>query len=277
MTKLLSEPLLPFGALVDIDLRDVDDIVETELLRLFREHYLLLFRDQSLDAAGHRRLMERLGPVPADDDGLVSNDPTVGLQGSGRLAFHSDLAFAAEPDLGASLYALDLVAGGSTTSFASGILAYERLPRPLQDRIAGLSALSVWPIDQSGRNHACEANAGLPRYEHPVVWPHYATGQPVLYLTEMQTDSIVGLPEEESEALIEELFGYLYAPETVYTHTWRNGDLAIFDNRALQHSRPDVSGVGTRTLRRMTLARQGFFEQFPQFKPIDGFATATEV
>jgi hypothetical protein len=31
-----------------------------------------------------------------------------------------------------------------------------------------------------------------------------------------------------------------------------------------------------RTLRRMTLARQGFFEQFPQFKPIDGFATATE-
>jgi taurine dioxygenase len=139
-----------------------------------------------------------------------------------------------------------------------------------------MSSLSVWPTDQSGRNRACDANANLPRYEHPVVWPHHATGDPVLYISEMHTDSIVGLPEDESDALIAELFGYLYSPETVYTHTWRNGDLAIFDNRSLQHSRPDVSGVGRRTLSRVTLAQQSFFEQFPQFKPIDGFATAID-
>ena len=67
--------------------------------------------------------MERLGPVPADDDGLVSNDPTVGLQGSGRLAFHSDLAFAAEPDLGASLYALDLVPGDAVLNVSDADVA----------------------------------------------------------------------------------------------------------------------------------------------------------
>jgi alpha-ketoglutarate-dependent taurine dioxygenase len=130
MTDLLSavripfEPLSPFGALVDIDAsRDVNEAVAGDLLQLFRVHYLLLLRDQDLDTDGHRRVLEWLGPVPPDD-GLVSNDPAVGLQGSGRLAFHSDLAFAAEPDLAVSLYALDLVAGTSTTSFANGALAY---------------------------------------------------------------------------------------------------------------------------------------------------------
>jgi taurine dioxygenase len=103
-----------------------------------------------------------------------------------------------------------------------------------------------------------------------------ATGKPVLYLSEMHTDSIVGLAEEESETLIEELFGYLFMPGTIYTHRWRNGDLAIFDNRAIQHSRPDVSAVGPRTLRRITLAEQSLFEQYPQFKLIDGFAVATD-
>jgi taurine dioxygenase len=271
------EPLVPFGALVDLDAGDALDEATAEGLRhLFQTHYLLLFRDQTLDPAQNRRLMEVFGPVPEEDDPLVSNDPEVGLQGDGRLAFHSDLAFAPEPDLGLSLYALDLVPDTSTTVFANGVLAYVRLPPSLKDRLEGLRALSVWPLDQSRRNRLVEENANLPRCEHPVVWDHPDTGEPVLYLTEMQTDSIVGLPEDESEALIEELFGHLYAGENLYTHSWRNGDLAIIDNRALQHSRPDVSGVGRRTLRRTTLARQTFFEQFPQFKPVDGFATAVD-
>jgi taurine dioxygenase len=271
------EPLVPFGALVDLDAGEALDEATAEGLRhLFRTHYLLLFRDQTLDPAQNRRLMELLGPVPEEDDPLVSNDPEVGLQGDGRLAFHSDLAFAPEPDLGLSLYALDLVPDTSTTVFANGVLAYEQLPPNLKDRLEGLWALSVWPLDQSRRNRSEEENANLPRCEHPVVWAHHSTGEPVLYVTEMQTDSIVGLPEDESEALIEELFGHLYAGENLYTHSWRNGDLAIIDNRALQHSRPDVSGVGRRTLRRTTLARRTFFEQFPQFKPVDGFATAVD-
>jgi taurine dioxygenase len=272
------EPLVPFGALIDLDAgEELDEATGAALRQLFSTHYLLLFRDQTLDAAQNRRLMELFGPVPEEDDPLVSNDPEVGLQGGGRLAFHSDLAFAPEPDLGLSLYALDLVPDTSTTVFANGVLAYERLPLSLKGRVEGMSALSVWPLDQSRRNRSGEGNANLPRCEHPVVWAHHATGEPVLYLTEMQTDSIVGLPEDESEALIEELFGHLYAGENLYTHSWRNGDLAIIDNRALQHSRPDVSRVGRRTLRRTTLARQTFFEQFPQFKPVDGFATVVDI
>jgi taurine dioxygenase len=263
-------PLSPFGAEVFADLgKPMTKTQAGEFIRLFREHKVLLARCQQLDEAAQKRVMSYLGPVPSDACGLTSNDPTVGLQGDIKLAFHSDLAFAAEPDLGASLFAVNLVDDASSTSFANGVLAYRALPQALKDTIDGLEALSAWALDQTRRNRAAGLKPDDPRAAHPIAWNHPATGEPILYLTEMQTDCIVGLPEDQSEALIAELFGYLFAPEHILTHTWRNGDLVIWDNLATQHARRDISQVGTRTLRRVSIARRSFFEQFPQFAPKD--------
>jgi taurine dioxygenase len=276
MTDLIPHrALTPFGAELDFDFSGALDKAQAgELIRLFRRHKVLIARNQHLDEAAHKKVMSYLGPVPSDATGLTSNDPNVGMQGDIKLAFHSDLAFAPEPDLGASLFALDLVADASSTSFVNGALVYERLPETLRRRIDQLEALSVWPLDQTRRNRAAGLKANDPRATHPLVWNHPATGEPILYLTEMQTDSIVGLADDESEALIAELFGHLFAPESILTHTWRNGDLVIWDNLATQHGRKDISQVGVRTLRRVSIARRSFFEQFPELAPKDlkGFA-----
>ncbi len=71
----------------------------------------------------------------------------------------------------------------------------------------------------------------------------------------------------ESDALIKELFDYLYRPENIYEHRWHNGDFLVIDNLALQHARDDVSDVGERTLQRVVVARKSFFELCPQFNP----------
>jgi taurine dioxygenase len=269
MSNTISwKPLSPFGAVLDLDLsKELTAAQAADFLQLFRQHYLLVLRGQNLDEAQQKKVMSYLGPVPSDAVGLTSNDPNVGLQGSIQLAYHSDLSFAAEPDLGASLFAVDLVNDASSTSFASGTRAYASLPEALKERLRGLKALNIWSIDQTGRNHVSSLKDSDPRSTHPVVWEHPATGERVLYVTEMQTDSIIGLPAAESEALIKELFGYLYAPDNIVEHRWRVGDLAIWDNRALQHARKDVSQVGIRTLRRVSIARRSFFDQFPQFRP----------
>ena len=271
MAELIPcKPLQPFGAELTIDLgKPLTKVQAGELIRLYRQHKVLLVRNQNLDEAAQKRVMGYLGPVPSDASGLTSNDPTVGMQGDIKLAFHSDLSFAPEPDLGASLFAVDLVDGASSTSFINGALVYQQLPQALKDRIDNLEAISAWPLDQTRRNRASQLNPEDPRSAHPVVWNHPATGEPILYLTEMQTDCIVGLPEAESEALIAELFGYLFAPQNILTHHWRNGDLVIWDNLATQHARKDISQVGIRTLRRVSLARRSFFEQFPQLMPKD--------
>lgn len=266
-------PLEPFGVQVDLDLsRPIDQTSANALRALYDEHHLLLFRGQDIDADQHLAMLRLLGPIPAGNDGMVSTDPEKGMQGSGRLAFHSDLAFAPEPDLGVSLYALELADDTSSTLVANGIRACSKLPAELRRRVEGLEALHIWPIDQSRRNRATEIAPSDPRCAHPVIWPHPTTGEPVLYVTEMATDRILGLPEEESEALLAELYSYLYDDGNVLTHTWRTGDLLVLDNRAMQHGRPDVSTVGSRTLRRFALAHKGFFEQFPQFGQADGFS-----
>ena len=72
-------------------------------------------------------------------------------------------------------------------------------------------------------------------------------------MTELFTSHIVELPRDESEALLQELFSTLYADDNVYTHTWQNNDIIIWDNLALQHSRPVDMGSAPRHLRRQSL------------------------
>jgi hypothetical protein len=50
-----------------------------------------------------------------------------------------------------------------------------------------------------------------------------------------QGGSIVGATVEESDALIEQLKGYMIQPEAAYRHRWRKGDIVIWDNRCSYH------------------------------------------
>src|SRR4029434_6918005 len=71
--------------------------------------------------------------------------------------------------------------------------------------------------------------------EHPVVRTHPVTGEKCIYVTRAATSRIVGLPKEESDALIAELGGWCIREEAVYSHRWQVGDLLIWDNCASQH------------------------------------------
>jgi hypothetical protein len=62
-----------------------------------------------------------------------------------------------------------------------------------------------------------------PHFERPVLGPHPATGEEVL-------------------------FAHLYQPAFQYLHQWAAHDLVIWDNRALQHSRPHIGTTELRIL-----------------------------
>ena len=68
------------------------------------------------------------------------------------------------------------------------------------------------------------------------------------------TKNITEFSSEESEDLLEELFAHLYRPEVILKHVWRNGDLVVWDNLAIQHGRSNVTTSGpARTLRKIGL------------------------
>jgi taurine dioxygenase len=246
---------------------------EVELRRLLAAHRLLLFRGQAIGVADHIRLGRVFGPVLDDErkgTGYVSNVRPGGFVPEGALWFHSDLAFTSEPCLGLSLYAVDVPAGCPTV-YANAARAAAVLPDDLRAAVAGRSALHLYDlVGQRGDVRYREETLGpaqplAPRHAHPVLLTHPVTGEEVLYVSQMQTGRIMGLDDETSEDLIARLFAVLYDDANTYRHDWSVGDVAVWDNIALQHSRPDPPPQAPRTLHRLAIAEHSIFELVPGF------------
>ena len=261
-TTIASRPLDPFGAEIDVDLgAPLTTAQQDELRRLYATHDLLLARGQRLTMEDQVRVMGYLGPVLDTPDGRGQIRHDNGLHTS-ALAFHSDLMFSPEPILGISLHTLEV--GDTSTRFADARLAYERLDPELRRRINGRDALHVFALDLSARNRDADVDAIYPRTTHPIVRSRPVTGAPILFVCRNQTDSIVGLAPDESEELLSALFAVLYDSSHVFEHTWRVGDIAIWDNLAVQHGRADITAHGPRVLQRVALGTRGIAEQHPE-------------
>jgi taurine dioxygenase len=244
-----------------IDLSDEDK----QLLReLHARDGLLLIRGLDLSMEEQLSFCSIFGPVlrGEHDRYLVSNVAKEGLLGDLELLFHHDIPYVPAPFLAGSLHALDISEGVTGTRFASGYRAYEQLPDTLRERVEGLKAVFVRPRDESRRNKLSDSLPGDNCAVHAVVGRQKGKARPYLFVNGQSTASLIGLPEAESDALIEELLSYTHASDNVYEHRWVKGDLIIWDNLALQHARGKITG-GRRTLQRVTIARLSYEEQYP--------------
>ena len=134
--------------------------------------------------------------------------------------------------------------------------AWDRLPDELRHRLAGLEARHGF--DHQYPNRGGDDDVIDTYYDEsrsmvrPVILQHPRTGRTLLYVSQQATMEILGLSEDENEALLYELFGYLYDPSVVLEHPWREGDLVIWDNIAAQHGRGNVTLDGPeRSLRKV--------------------------
>jgi taurine dioxygenase len=264
-----TRPLPSFGREVDFDLSVPLDEAQHQALRdLLYDEGLVIFRGQALSDEDQTRVLGHFGHVLLEEGGHreISVD---GNLGNCKLIFHSDLAFTPEPFKLLSLYGIDVDDGATSTLFASGRRAFDRLPPALRARVEALQVATVIPPSQTERATTYETPDFLPQITGPAVVAHPVTGRPILNVFEMQTSRVEGLPPAESEALLQELFGYLYAPDNVHEHVWRKGDLVIWDNLAAQHGRPDQRATGRRRLRRIAVADKTFFQLCPQFASDD--------
>lgn len=252
----------PLSPVCGVEIQDLDltgDLVpyEDELRALLHEHQMLCFRVPDLAGEDQLRLLSCFGPLVDESiDGsgwsYVSNVEPGGVLGDGPFLFHSDLEFTPEPLWVLSLYATELPDTPTSTRFANAVRAAAHVDVELAAEVDGLRSIHVFPLLEGrgdARYRVRDLDDGAPRAEHPVILTHPVTGARILYVTAMQTDSVVGLPEDESEALLARLWAELYAPDNVYEHVWQLGDLLVWDNLALQHARGAVTG--RRTLRRV--------------------------
>ena len=83
------------------------------------------------------------------------------------------------------------------------------------------------------------ANTGYLQEEmrnvHPVVRVHPETGRKALFVNELWTERLVGMSPFESESLLAMLWQHSRREEFTMRWTWRQHDLALWDNMAFQH------------------------------------------
>jgi taurine dioxygenase len=252
----------------DVDLaRPLDAAAFSRVLRAWHEGLILLFRDQDLDEAQQASFAARfgeLGKVLNKHDGrgthpgvmyisnIVENGKLIGALPDGEMYFHSDQCYTEKPAMATMLYAMEIPSHGGNTLFANMYRAYETLPEQVKDKLVGKKAWNVY--DYSGNPTKRGNVAGdAPRYAHPMVRTHPATQRKALYLNRLMTESIEGMPREESDELLGFLFEHCEQPQFVYEHVWRPGDLILWDNRCTLHARTDFDASERRKLRRVAL------------------------
>jgi alpha-ketoglutarate-dependent taurine dioxygenase len=232
--------------------------------QLFHAYKLLLIRDQhGLTAEEQARFIGNIGiqsPTASGEiEDLVSNDSS-NITGVEPLLFHSDGSYSATPTAGISLYAIEISNGVSPTMFASTTYPLEQLDGELRARVERLRTRQIVRVSSDrkyGRVREADlpgdASAGYKRADHPVVIGPPLSAHSALFVSQSQTSHLLGIPADESEAILEQLWKAMYAPTNIYTHDWRVGDLIIWNNLAIQHSRPRRVDDKVRVLRRMAL------------------------
>jgi taurine dioxygenase len=265
--------IVRLGAYVGAEIRGVNLAeqlqpgIVSELYAAWLRYHVLLFREQSLTADDQRRFTLLFGEIqpprsrPSERDPnspflYVANATIDGQRGElpeGDMQFHADQCYYENPAKGAVLYALEVPSKGGNTLFTSAVAAYDGMPPDLREQAERMHVLFLYDYRKNANRRAPSDWAGAPRYVHPAIVVHPETGRRSVLVNRLMADSIVGMPREQSDLLIERLCGETERPEYIYEHKWQVGDLLIWDNRATLHARTDFDPAERRVLRRIAI------------------------
>lgn len=267
MSQLKLRALTPaFGAEVDgfEPSSPLDEEVLAQLRAAFDERSVLVFRNLDIEEDMQRSIVYGLigEEVPVElaaaekRPRVVSNKMEDGAAPYGRLLFHCDNMWARRFERILSLYGVQVEPPSAATTFVSMGETWDRLPEELRARLEGLEARHGFEHkypNRGGDEDVIDAYYDISRSTvRPVIVRHPRTGRMLLYVSQQATIEILGLFAEENEALLAELFSYLYEPSTILEHEWRTGDLVVWDNITTQHGRGTVTLDGPeRTLRKV--------------------------
>lgn len=168
-----------------------------------------------------------------------------GVHTYGHIPWHTDLAFATTPNAGAILRMVKKSAHDGQTGWIDTAKAWQGLDEKMQLRIDGLEAcyhfipdIGQMRFNNSGGTLITQSSKTMPSYPpvaHPLVWLHPETGQRILNVSTLNIQSILGLPENESDELIEKLIEHALQPKYQYIHQWEENDMVLWDNRKTMH------------------------------------------
>ncbi len=241
--------------------------------RAWLDHLVILVRGQQLSEEDHLRFAGYFGPAGDYQrpntlrsnamlernraimfvSNIVENGEHIGALPDGEMWFHTDTGYAQTVHKATTLYAVEIPSTGGHTIFSNQYAVYDALPDRLRGRLEGREAHNAYEfgtmIKTKDRYDAPETRSAM----HPVFRRHEETGRLAMFVNELMTEEIAGLPPAESRAILREIFALQREPRFLYEHVWQVGDLVMWDNRCTLHARTDYPREQRRLLRRITI------------------------
>lgn len=255
--------IVPLGPGFAAELRGVTihDVAASEaayaaVRAAFEEHSVLVLRDQDITDDAQLAFSRRFGPLEVtkvgseghgtnlvilktlDEEGnVVPEDHRLALENKANQLWHTDSSFKPVPALASVLSSRVIPGRGGETEYVSTRLAFERLDPALRRRLENSFG---WHEYAHSRDKIAPDLAGpavraaLPPQRWRLVWKNPINGRKALYMAS-HTFAIEGMEPNAARELLAELTEAATAPGASYVHSWRKGDVVMWDNRATMH------------------------------------------
>ncbi|MEE2658443.1 MAG: TauD/TfdA family dioxygenase [Candidatus Latescibacterota bacterium] len=240
--------VVPGDSTIGAEIRGLDlrqELSEEQISAVRRtllDYCVLVFRNQQIDDQHQVRFTSYFG-TPMEHvrkqrkrelkeifiiSNVTENDEPIGALGNGLIDFHSDLSYLRNPGTISVLYAIEVPDAGGDTQWCDCRAAYDALDYDLSKLARSLHAVHRHPVPEQNRPEPVD---------HPVVRCHPETKRASLYVSPHLTSHLRGVDEDESEQLLRRFYEHMDQPQFIYSHSWRVGDLLMWDNRPTMHRR----------------------------------------
>jgi alpha-ketoglutarate-dependent 2,4-dichlorophenoxyacetate dioxygenase len=255
--------IVPLGPGFAVELRGVtlaeiaaDDAAYAAARAAFEEHSILVLRGQDVTDEVQLAFSRRFGPPEVtkvgslgtgthfvilstigEDGKVVPADHRLALRNKANQLWHTDSSFKRVPALASVLSARIVPTRGGETEYVSTRLAFERLDPTLRMRIENSFA---WHDYAHSRGQIApdlatrEERAALPPQCWRLTWKNPVNGRSAIYLAS-HAYAIEGAEQAAGKKLIDALMDAATESGTSYVHSWRSGDVVMWDNRATMH------------------------------------------
>ena len=206
---------------------------------------------------GERRLPTGMNDVSnlGKDSKTLSRDSRQRLFNLGNRLWHSDSSFRAVPAKYSLLSARSIPSGGGNTEFADMRAAYDDLDEATKADIADLVCEHslMYSRGTLGFEITEDEKVTFKPVRQSLVRVHQATGRKSLYLSS-HAGTVLGMPIPEARIRLRDLAEHATQAKYVYSHTWRQNDLVMWDNRSTMHRVRAFDESQVRDMRRTTVA-----------------------
>lgn len=225
------------GLITGVDItKPISDDVFEEIHHAFLENLVIFFRDQSFNTDSLVSFSKRFGELhqhPISEYNLESNPYVMLIKtdknnlGANGERWHADVTVEKYPPIATVLHVFELPKTGGDTLFSSMYESYNTLSDRMKKYLEGLTA-----VHDGGKVYLGNRYSEI---EHPVIKIHPETGKKTIYVNRVFTRNIVGVPLDESDAILEYLYRHIENPLWHCRFRWKKDSVAIWDNRCVQH------------------------------------------